>query len=109
MDRMTRDQRRARIVALEDELKQLRAEERAEKAADAVLEKQLSPEEARALYLDRIWVDLRLGARMTRENFLQVIAACRDMKKTNARRAANHLHERTGLALYQAISIVQSL
>lgn len=109
MERMNREERRARIAALEEELKQLRAEERADKAADAVMTAQLPPEAASTQYVERLWIDLKLGARMSRENFLQVIAACREKKKTNARRAASHLHERTGLALYQAIAIVQSL
>lgn len=96
MATMTSEQRRARILELETELAQLRAEELAQPAAAAQ-------------YFEKVWHDLRIELLMTKEEYMQFLDKCRAIKLSSPARAVNHFRNKMEVTMQQAADVIRRL
>lgn len=93
---MTTERRRARILELETELAQLRAEELADPAAAEQ-------------YFEKVWHDLRIGLVMNKDEYKQFLNECREIKKSSPSRAMDHFRNKMEVTLQQAVGVIKRL
>ncbi|KVP39788.1 hypothetical protein [Burkholderia ubonensis] len=97
METMTPEQRRARILELEAELAQLRAEMKDETPLD------------RAQLASNWWIALRVGPIITLDEFSRLLDDCRELKQKSPAAACRTFRDRLELSMQEAAKYIRLL